>query len=209
MNKYFFLLLNMCFINSYSQELIKTRLSSKEKAEKIIEKYVFSGSEETMALFLYKNGTYTYKSMASIFGSEFSKGSWVKTGNKLELNSEFGANKLPLSISYFKKMDTPPKIAISNILNLKGQVIENAIVAVNNDSTKCSTLLDTCIGSFNKIEKIRVYIGDECYSKWVTINCFDYKAIKITIQSAINFNQYKAFNHRKYLISKRGIMQID
>ena len=192
-----------------SQELEKAQLSQKERQESVIEKYIFSGSEESIILLLYQNGAYSYNSFTNIIGERFSEGYWIRTGKILELNSSYGANRLPIYITYTKVLDKPNKIGIQGVININGDVLENAIIAVNNDSTKCSTIMDTCLGSFHKIERVRVFLSKgDCFSNWIEVNQMSLGSLSIVVQSAIDFDKYLVFNNRKYCLSGKGLNQI-
>jgi hypothetical protein len=193
----------------YSQELKKMQLTQKERKGKIVEKYMYSGAEESIVLLLCRNGVYSYNAFTNVIGKQFSEGTWRRTGNILELNSTYGANRLPVNMSYIQKIDSPSKMGVQNVLNSEGGVIENAIIAINNDSIKCSTIMDTCTGNFKKIERIRVFLSDECYSKWIEIDREDFKALNIVIPSTVDLDKYLAFNKRKYVLSKVGLTQIN
>ena len=186
------------------------QLTKKEKDQKIVNKYGFSTAEESIILLLYNNGTYSYNTLTNIIGKQFSKGTWKRKGNLLELNSTYGANRLPLNIRNVQEIEKPSRIGIQKVLNLKGQLIENAIIAINNDSIKCSTIMDTCIGSLQKIEKIKVVLSEgKCYSKWIKISSINPKVFDIIIPLMIDFDKYLAFNNRKYIFSKEGLKQVN
>ena len=203
-----FLFIAINLKNGYSQELKSVQLTQRERRDKIVGKYTYSGAEESEVLLLYKNGFYTYNAYRNSIGKQFSEGTWRRKSKVLELNSTYGANRLPVKINYIQKLNKPSRIGIHDVLNSKGEVIENAIISINNDSITCSTMMDTCIGNYKNIERVKVFPGcGECFSGWIEIKCSDFKALDIIILSSVDFDKYVAFNGKKFNLSRQGLKE--
>jgi hypothetical protein len=196
---------------TFSQDFLSVRLSQSDRKQGILSKYQRSAMESSFELILYKNGTFAYHSFENIVGEKISEGQWQKLSNLLVLNSTVGEKTLPLKIDYSNDSINIPKNKVHPaIYNAKGEPVEDALVAINNDSCLCTPLMDLCFYPFDKIDSIRLIIGNtRCSSAWVNIMGKNYKQLKITVLSDINFSRYVGFTDSKFEINKTGLNKLE
>lgn len=209
----YFFLLALFFLKhtiSFSQDFLSVRLSQTDQKSGVVGKYQLSGMENSFELILYKEGTFRYHSFENIIGEKFSEGRWKKINDTVVLNSTVGEKNLPIKISYSNDSINIPKIKVHPaIYNAKGEPVEDVMVAINNDSCLCSPLMDACFYPFDKIDSLKLTIGNTgCSSAWVNVMGKEYKQLKITILSDIDFNQYVGFTNSRFKINKRGLYKI-
>jgi hypothetical protein len=199
-------------INStYSQYLKKVNLSNEEKKEGAVEKYEYSsvGSYGYVGLLLYKNGTYIYKSF-SFAQNLYSDGKWHRVKSVIFLNSKIEKDNIPVKLIYCNSDTLKDKeTKIKMVANLRGETFPDAFVNINNDSINCVPSMDTCFGSFNTIDRIKIVFENGYSSKWIKVVEKEYKRLQPIVQVDFNLSSYVTFKKKKYTFDKTTLKLIE
>jgi hypothetical protein len=191
----------------HSQDLLSVSLLKSDHSQGVFGKYELTGMESFYQLILYKDNTFRYNSFENIIGKRFSEGWWKRKDDLLILNSTVRKETLPIRIDFSDDSIKIPRTKVHWVYNSKGKLIEDALFFINDDSCVCSSLMDTCTRAFEKISRIKLIIGDVS-STWVNVTGKEYRQLKITVLSDINFSQYVGFTDSKFQISKRGLNKL-
>lgn len=191
----------------YSQDLLSVSLLKSDHSQGVFGKYELTGMEFSYQLILYKDNTFRYNTFENIIGKRFSEGRWKRKDSILILNSTFREQTLPIKIDFSADSMKIPRIKIQWVYNSKGELIEDALFFINNDSCLCSPLIDTCTCAIDEINRIKLVIG-EVSSTWMNVKGKEYKQLKITVLSEIDFRQYVSFTDSRYKISKSGLNKL-
>jgi hypothetical protein len=192
------------------QALLKRALTFEEKKNKVICAYEYNGSGHYsfIKLLLYENGDFYY-SIYSANQNIFSEGKWSKKGKVLYLTSSIQNNNLPVDLTY--STDTSKIIGglrVGIIKNAKGQELNEGMVRINNDTTKCVPAWGICTGIYKTIDSIKIYFGNGISSKWIKVDKKDWELIIPIVKVDFSIPSYMTLNNRKYLIQKSSIQLI-
>lgn len=194
---------------SFTQDYHRVSLSQADKKTGIVAKYDYGLAEEGGEILLYLNGTYAYSAAKNIIGKVFNSGSWIISHHVLVLTSTLGEGRLPLLVEYVDDTNAAPKTKLQWVHNAKGEMVEEAFVAINHDSISCSPLMDTCLGRYTSIDSLKVWVGNTgCSSRWVKIKSGGYQQLKLTIPVDVDFNRYQAFNRKKFRVVGRRLVEL-
>lgn len=189
--------------NLFSQSLVQEEVSTEDLRNEVYKKYNFSegeGSHE-MSLVLFKNNTYKFEETRDGV-PRINMGSWKIKDKVLFLKDNINKDKLPISVQFITKADSLFKGFFQIVRNLKGEILNDAMIYVNNDSVQCLALTGTCIGSFKSINRIKVAFENGFTSGWVSIKRKPFEQLSFTILSNYNITNYAALKSAMYLVAK-------
>jgi hypothetical protein len=151
-------------------------------------------------LLLYSNKKYYYTINSTNYHA-FSKGKWSINNTDIYLSSDIIDSAVPVAIKYLKNDNTINiKSPFLIPANLKGDRFPDARIFINNDTTYCFPFLDTCIGFYPIINKIKIDFGDGYKSKWIKVYLEENKKIQFIAQTDFVFSSYLNFKKRRYKV---------
>jgi hypothetical protein len=196
----FFLLAMLFSVVGKSQDLVSLPLTKAEVSQKIKAHYSYQSEDGHFALldlWLMKNGTYEYKITSNTYNG-FSEGTWKQSNRFLTLTSKIQKDNLPIKVSFRPKDSSDFDVKkIAFVKDLKGNVITNVFVYINNDSTSCLDGDLMCQGEYDLIKRIRVqYENFGITSQWININPFK-GLLQIIIQTTKDLSRFIVFDEKK------------
>ncbi|HWB25387.1 MAG TPA: hypothetical protein VG738_07895 [Chitinophagaceae bacterium] len=199
-------------------------MSQEEKGRGIKAKYISVSFENYFELELYKNYRFYYQ-YTSTGTSEFSNGKWKRKGDTILLSSGIDSNDVPTKYHFFNTDTVKIFFARQNAysdsnrpiystivqvpVNLHGDLIPDAKIFINNDTTYCFPFFDTCVGNFTDIVRIKVDYGDKFKSRWIPVNKKAPKRLLCTAQVDFLFKNYICLYNHRLLIKENSLISID
>lgn len=187
---------------SQGQELKKQKISNEDLRKGILAYYEYKAQDSYgyVGLTLFKSGKYYYK-METFGRGSFSEGKWRGNGREIILTSDLKKNNLPVKLTYLNDTsNSKSSFSISVVKNWKGELITDAFVYVNNDTLQCLPLTETCLGSFGKINRLKVVFENGLSSKWVKVEDKEYKQLQLILQLDFQVSTYETFENDKYKV---------
>lgn len=216
MLKLAFILLLCLPLSLAARQYEKQPLTKQDQEKGIYGIYILPHFEAFVKLTLYKNHRFEY--VNEHLGRRASVGKWAMSGNVIVLNSD---NNIPVKVYYFDTDSakstffqqlgyvpdyglpiTRTKFLMS--INLKNESAPDGKVLINNDSTYCFPYFDTCVGSYNRIERIRFTFGGDNKSEWVPVARQDFRYLLCIAQVDFLLNEF--FPIRNYRLRISGNM---
>lgn len=200
----FYLTLNL--YTTQAQELKKHKLDREDVKKGVWAYYEYREKDSYgyVGLQLFKNGAYQYKVETAGYSS-FSKGKWIMKNKVLLLTSDIKKNDLPVKLNYLIDSPVNASFKISIVKNLKDELLTDAFVYINNDSLQCLPLTETCLGTYDKIDRIKVVFENGMRSKWIKVEHKVYKQLQPVLQLDFNISSYEAIDSEKYKVLKSSI----
>src|SRR5688572_20910119 len=210
-------------VTTIGQEFNKQKLGKEDISNGVLARYTIESFENAVQLTLFKNHLFVYRYKSTGF-DQFSQGKWRRNRNFLILTSNVDSNNVSTKClllesdtirTYFERhkySDTNPPVYTTPVqvpINLKGELIPDAKVYINNDTTYCFPFFDTCVGGFRMIQRIRVHYGEGFKSKWIRINNSGFKRLLCIAQVDIEFNNYISFKNHRLKIEGDKLKSID
>lgn len=202
MNKHVFLIgfSLLIIVAAMGQELKNVKLSKEDRTKGIVSKYESAGNAySSSALVLYASGFYEYE-VNFCMGSQFNQGTWRRSKGQLFLKDTIEKDNLPISLKFTSEKDTIGTFAISEIKNLKGEELGDGLVYINNDSTQCLPSIGACLGTFEKIDSVKIVFGNGYRSKWIKVTHHNYSNILPVLETDFLLGNYIPLVHKKYQI---------
>lgn len=203
MKQIVYLILTLLFSQfAVSQTFKKQTLSDRDKNKGVVLRFECVNEDSSAGiLFLFKNDqTYDYESATHIYHS-YSKGSWFRTGDIINVKSSIQSDNLPIKLSYGSEGVFEDGFRISTVANTKGEFVP-AFVFINSDSVKCDPSLGICNATYGAIKRIKVVLENGISSKWIDVNNSEEK-IAVTILSTEILLNYSVINS-KYQLQENG-----
>ncbi|SIO55569.1 hypothetical protein [Chitinophaga niabensis] len=191
------LILNYLFLSG--QSLKRKSLTKADKEHTVRWRYEYRSKEGFFgeSLLLFKSGRYKYEAGGCLQGF-FSEGRWAVVGNEMILNSDVKKNDVPVSVSYTNDTsDIVNAFKFGIVRNRKGDLMTDAFVIINNDSVKCLPMAGGCVGTYNRIDSVRLQFENGFTSRWMGIANND-KHVLIRAEVDIKIEGYKSFDNVKY-----------
>lgn len=187
-----------------AQNLKKAPRSKEDISNKVWRKYEDIGKVDGgVWLILYANKRYRYHISTTNYNA-FSNGSWDRVGMDLFLTSDYDSTNIPITTECLSEQKNSENSKTKSIfpipVNMKGELLSDSRVYINNDSSYCFPFFDTCINSTSSIDSIRVDFGSGFKSRWVTINKTKCSQIAITANIDFELASYLVFKKLKYKI---------
>jgi hypothetical protein len=215
MKKINLLLAFFCFFftNFYvtGQDLIRCKLTDREKKNKVAYSYVYNASEHygVIKLSLYKSGLFYY-TLSSFNRDVFSEGKWIRKKDTIILVSNIRNGHIPIKLNYSN--DTSNlinKFRVGIVKNLKGEYLTDGLVNINNDSIKCVPEGGFCTAVYQSIDSIKVVFENGLSSGWVRVDNKDSWLILPIVQTNFLISAYVSLENRKYRVLKSSLKPID
>ena len=190
--------------NCFSQEFSLCKVAKNNSVFRIYE-YDAIGHYLKINLTLYKNGHFKYE-LSAFNRNLFSEGKWGISKDTLTLNSNLKNGHIPIELKYIN--DSPKLIngfKIGVVQNKKGVDMEDGLVAVNNDTIKCTPSYGLCDYEFKSIDSIRVYFENGLTASWIKVNKQPYTQIIPVILVDFKLDSYEVLDNVKYLVKRKSI----
>ncbi len=189
----------------------KIPLTKDDKSKGILLKYAYLPKgvyHVGTTLALYKSGRYEYNERDGGQGF-YSFGKWKINHKILTLNSDLQQNEVPIKIHYVIDSNVEAKTKIGEVYDKKrNNIIYEAHVLVNNDSTSCIPSLLTCKGSYTKIDSVRILFGDRMSSKWTKAENIPFQRLQFIIVTDEDVRAYIPM-HNQYFVIKGDSISIN
>jgi hypothetical protein len=222
MLKLAFILLLCLPLSLAARQYEKRPLTKQDEEKGIYGIYILPHFEVFVRLTLYKNHRFEY--LNEHIGRSISVGKWTMSGNVIVLNSDIDSNNIPVKVYYFDTdsakaaflqlrgyvADYPPvnRTKFLMLFNLKNESIPDGMARINNDSTYCFPYFDTCIGSYNRIERVRFTFGGNNKSKWIPIVRQDFMYMLCIAQVDFLLSEYIPIRNYRLKISGSKLNQL-
>ena len=167
--------------------------------------YNATGHYLKINLTLYKNGHFKYE-LSAFNRNLFSEGKWGISKDTLTLNSDLKNGHIPIELKYINdstKLINGFKIGV--VQNKKGVDMDDALVAVNNDTIKCTPSYRLCDYEFKSIDSIRVYFENGLTASWIKVNKQPYTQITPVVLVDFTLDSYEILDNVKYLVKRKSI----
>jgi hypothetical protein len=223
--KFSFLTISLVHISLFlnAQIFKKVELKKQDRKKGIQSVFMCSEFEYSAKVTLFNNKTFIYEE-GTTNHSVFSNGKWTKERELVILNSAIDSNDVPVNIYYFRsdtvrsyydranafQMNIPVyKTKFQVPINLKGSLLPDSKVFMNNDSSYCFPFFDTCIGKANSLDRIKIDFGNGFKTKWIKIKRKNFKRVLIIAQSKYLFKEYLIFKSKTFQIKGRNFIKLN
>lgn len=188
-------------IQGNCQVLNKEMLTAVDKRNGMVLKFGYSAADSygVIGLMLKKDSTYFYSlNTAGIY--DVSEGKWSMYKDVLTLESTLQMDNIPAKISYDEGGTFADSFNVAIVKNIKNELLTDAFVLINNDSVKCLPMTGDCIGSFERIERVKILFENGMSSKWMTVK-EGAKKIQLTVLTDTFIGNYHVMHHQKFKVS--------
>lgn len=162
-------ILTICSMQVNGQTLKRVSSSKAERVKGTFMKFEYYPKDDFAGceLILKKDGTYSYGQHACVSSSK-SEGRWTIHQQVLTLESTLQQDNIPVLLSNEGGVFVDSsKIAI--VRNNRNELLTDAFVLVNSDTVKCLPYAGMCVGSFEKINRVKVLFENGMSSKWIPV----------------------------------------
>ncbi len=164
-------------------------LLNKTDKRNICAKYTYTSNiGEAFTLTLYKNSTFLYETATDLVNN-YSKGWWTFNKGVITLNSYF-LSGVPIKVTYIDTIDKKQNQKIHIVKNINNELITSMFVYVNNDSTECSPLMNSCSREYDKIKRVKIKYENGLMSAWTEVLDINYNALSIIVLSKLNLSNF-------------------
>jgi len=197
-----YLLVGSIYVDA--QKLKKTVLTKVDSANGMIAKYELGNRYDGYeSLYLFRDRKYKYD-IVSTGGEAFSSGSWERKGTDIILNSTIRKENVPVKLELLDSEDSLKRIYKTKIqipINLKGQLLSDSKIFINDTSTYVFPFFDTTVGRYDKISRIKVDFGSGFKSDWISVPAREFKQVIVVAQVDFLFPTYIAFRNKRFKFS--------
>ena len=195
----------------YSQKLRKLPLDKTDSAAGVVAKYRYTHMYDGyLSLYLFQDKKYKYD-FVSTGTIAYSSGSWVKEESDILLTSAVQKDSVPIKIKLLTSVDSSVRVYRTKFqipVNLKGQLLSDSRIFVNDTSTYIFPFFDTTFGSFGEIKRIKVDFGNGFISDWVSLSATDFKQLLVVAQMDFVPQSYISLRNKRYKVMKGYILEI-
>lgn len=179
---------------SFGQVYNRVELTSNERKDKeLISHYKVNYEYVMKELYLYRNNKFIFN-VYTDSGDSYSTGDWRIKDDTLILDSEFKNKKLPIKISYVKRVTSDSLIRkFATVKNLNGRELSGAAILINSDSVACFFGDMSCNHKYKTIDSVKVTFGYDISSDWIKVDTSK-GIIYLITPTSIDFNRYKPLN---------------
>ncbi len=173
-----------------------------EKASKIIGNYSYTATDSLSGIRLELNSDGHFKySVGSDMQVMHSYGNWVLQKDTLTLNSSIDKEKIPVSIKEEIVDSLKEYIQIALVSNLDGEIMEDATLNFNNDTTtECIPLFGAgCNRKIGSVDNLCIRLNNGISSKWIRLKSKKANLLKITVDVHGMLGSYLFLVNQKYL----------
>lgn len=156
---------------------------------------------------LNQNKSFYYSTGTDIQQS-FSSGMWEIVKDTLILKSFINRDDIPVTITEITT-EHEDSITIGLIKNLNGDIIKDATVFINGDTTiNCMPAFDDCRFIKGSIRKVKLAFNNNCSTKWYELKNESTSRIEPIVNVDSPFNSYVFLSNKKYIIKKKGLYEL-
>jgi hypothetical protein len=187
----------------------KQVLKKEELKEGVLARYEKKNKLVYAELILFKSGKYIFNNGVCM-GDFYSEGIWKRKGDKYILNSSLQQNALPIELVYLNDtVGSSGSFPLKIVKDSKGDQLIDAMVFINNDSNSCAPDMESCIGSYEKIDRVRITFSG-LSSKWVSVENKPYRYLQIILKTAVRpLDNYYVFDHVRVQVLGSTIKFLD
>lgn len=157
---------------------------------------------------LKRDKTFSYSSGTDL-QQVFSSGHWRMTKDTLFLINFINREDIPFTI---KETETSIKdsLTIEWVKNLQGDIVKDAIVFINGDTTKSfMPAFSECTFAIGSVKKIKLAFNNKCTTKWHELTNESANKIEPIVNIDFPFNSYAFLAPQRYLVKKNGLYELN
>ncbi|NLR63698.1 hypothetical protein HGH92_05200 [Chitinophaga varians] len=200
-------LLAICSTQVNAQMLKRVALSKAERNNGFFMKFGYYPKDDfaDCGLVLKKDGTYTYWQHTCLSGGR-SEGRWTVRQRILTLESTLQQDNISVLLSDDDGAFVDSlKIAI--VRNSRNEALHDVFVLVNHDTVRCLPTIGLCVGTFEKISRVKVVFENGMSSAWIPVEA-GRNRVSLVVQTEEEIASYVVMHNRKFKVKGRYLIYL-
>lgn len=159
------------------------------------------------SILLIDNKNFYYKDGTDL-EEYFSSGMWKIKKDTLILTSHFDRNNIPVSVTEYSS-DFTDSVDIKWVRNINGDIVKDATIYFNGDSSKnsCMPVFSNCKRNKGVIGKIKI-VFNNCSTSWYELKNEFASQIEPVLKLDFVLDKYVFMEEKRYLIREQGLYEL-